>query len=509
MNGDSITDFRRLLANLPGMVYRCCNDANWTMLFISEGVEPLTGYRAQDLINNQVVAFADLVFSDDIDLVNERVQLGIETDGHFTVEYRICRADGDIRWVWEQGHALFDKSGGISALEGYITDITRRKTVELKLAQMQHQSAVILQAIAEGIHGIDREGGLMFVNAAASRMLGYTSEEMLGRQAHALVHHHRKDGALYPITDCPIYKTLRDGRVRRIDQDYFFRKDGKAFAVEYVVSPTMDANGIVNGAVVSFSDITQRLALEEQLLQAQRMDALGQLTGGIAHDFNNLLTVILGNAELLEEDLADDNYKKALASMVLKAAQRGADLTQALLAFARKQPLAPKVININELLQQNKPFLQRTLGEQIRVTLVCDDTSYRIHVDPVQLESALLNLAINARDAMNGSGYLSIRTQNHWFDVTKAQALELPAGAYIEISVEDSGGGIAPEDIERVFEPFFTTKERGKGTGLGLAMVYGFVRQSGGQVRINSIVNKGTTVRLFLPALISLGRSAA
>ena len=509
MNGDSITDVRGFLANLPGMVYRCRNDAYWTMLFVSEAVERLTGYRAEELLGNRTVAYADLVFPNDVALVNEKVREGLEKGGHFNLEYRICRADGEIRWVWEQGNALPNPNGDILLLEGYITDITKRKTAELRLSQMQRQSAVILQSVTEGIHGIDREGRLMFVNAAALSMLGYTSEEMLGKQSHALVHHHRKNGALYPITECPVFKTLRDGRVRRVDEDYFFRKDGSAFAVEYVVSPTVDFSGMVTGAVVSFSDITQRLGLEEQLLQAQRMDALGQLTGGIAHDFNNLLTVILGNAELLEESLADDDEKKPLAGMVVKAAQRGADLTQALLAFARKQPLEPKVVDINELLGQIKPFLQRALGEQILVDLGCNDTLYRIHVDPIQLESALLNLAINARDAMNGSGRLSICTENHWLSVSEAQEFEVSKGAYVEISVSDSGRGIEPELLERVFEPFFTTKERGKGTGLGLAMVYGFVRQSGGQVRIRSVVNKGTTVRLFLPALIGLGRAAS
>ncbi|MBC7202061.1 MAG: PAS domain S-box protein [Pusillimonas sp.] len=507
MNGDSITDYRGLLANLPGMVYKCRNDENWTMLFVSEAVEQVTGYRAEDLLNNQVIAFIDIVFPDDVEFVNEKVRMGIEKDGHFNLEYRIRRSDGEIRWVWEQGHTVFNGQGDGCVLEGYITDVTKRKSAELKLAQMQRQSAVILQSVAEGIHGIDREGRLMFVNAAAANMLGYTSAEMLGKQSHALVHHHRKDGALYPIAECPVFKTLRDGRIRRIDEDYFFRKDGSAFSVEYVVSPMLDTEGEVTGAVVSFSDITHRRELEEQLLQAQRMDALGQLTGGIAHDFNNLLTVILGNAELLEESLLDDGPKRTLANMVVKAAQRGAQLTQALLAFARKQPLEPKIVDINNLLEQNKPFLQRALGEQIDVALHCDNALYSLHIDPVQLESALLNLAINARDAMNGSGQLLIHTQNHWFSVKESEELKVSKGAYIEIAVSDSGAGIAPELIERVFEPFFTTKEKGKGTGLGLAMVYGFVRQSGGQVRMTSVVNKGTTVSLFLPALIGLGHA--
>ncbi len=506
MSGDSTSSYKGFFANLPGMVYRCLNDTNWTMLFVSEAVEKLTGYRAEDLINNRVVAYADLVFSDDVELVNEKIAAGIEKDGHFNLEYRICRADGEIRWVWEQGKALYDDNNQISALEGYITDITKRKSAELKLAQMQRQSAVILQSVAEGIHGIDREGRFVFVNSAASKMLGYTNDEMLGKQSHALVHHHRKNGSLYPITECPVYKTLRDGRIRRVDEDYFFRKDGSAFAVEYVVSPMLDAANTVTGAVVSFSDITQRLALEEQLLQAQRMDALGQLTGGVAHDFNNLLTVILGNAELLDESLAKEDDRKPLAGMVVKAAQRGAELTQALLAFARKQPLEPKVVDVNELLAQNLPFLQRALGEQIFVSFNSDDALYRIHIDPVQLESALLNLAINARDAMKNGGQLSVSTQNHWLGVNEAEELEVSKGAYVEITLSDTGAGIASDLLDRVFEPFFTTKERGKGTGLGLAMVYGFVRQSGGQVRISSILNKGTTVRLFLPALIGFGR---
>ena len=240
--------------------------------------------------------------------------------------------------------------------------------------------------------------------------------------------------------------------------------------------------------------------LDEKLRQSQRLESVGQLTGGLAHDFNNLLTVIMGNAEILSEQLAGDPRLADTADTVLKAAQRGADLTQRLLAFARRQPLDPRPVDVNALVAEMAPLLRRTLGEQVEISFAQLHELWPALVDPSQLENALLNLCINARDAMPRGGRVTIEVANKQLDEDYAtRHVDVRAGPYVALAVTDTGTGIAPEHLARVFEPFFTTKEQGKGTGLGLSMVYGFIKQSGGHINIYSELAHGTTVRLYLP----------
>jgi signal transduction histidine kinase len=243
--------------------------------------------------------------------------------------------------------------------------------------------------------------------------------------------------------------------------------------------------------------IAERLQAEERLRQAQKMEAIGQLTGGLAHDFNNLLGVILGNAEILTDELGREN---APVQAVIRAATRGADLIQRLLAFSRRQPLQPEAIDLGALVAGMMDMLRRSLGETIDIKFVASEDLWTATADPGLLETALLNLAINARDAMSGAGILVIETGNAVLDATYAATrTDVVAGDYVMLAVTDSGTGMSPEVLERVFEPFFTTKEVGEGTGLGLSMVFGFAKQSGGHIAIYSEPGKGTTVKLYLP----------
>ncbi len=241
-------------------------------------------------------------------------------------------------------------------------------------------------------------------------------------------------------------------------------------------------------------------SLDTRLRQSQRLEAIGQLTGGVAHDFNNLLTVVMGNAELLAEQTADQPMQHMLAEMIGQAAQRGAALTGQLLAFARKQALEPRAVDLNPLVAGLDPMLRRTLGEHIDIELIRGAGLWLAMVDPGQLENALLNLCLNARDAMPSGGRLTLETANARLDPDYAEThAEVKPGQYVMLAVSDTGQGISPEHLQKVFEPFFTTKAKGKGTGLGMAMVYGFVKQSGGHVSIYSELGQGTTVKLYLP----------
>lgn len=275
---------------------------------------------------------------------------------------------------------------------------------------------------------------------------------------------------------------------------------GRRVWVRAIGQAVRDAAGKIVRVQGAFQDISERLALEEQVRRSQRLEAIGQLTGGLAHDFNNLLTVIIGNTELLGERLAEQPELLELSSMACTAAQRGAELTRRLLAFARRQPLDPKSVDINRLIIGMDGLLRRTLSEDIDIRLATIAEPWIAYVDPAQLEAALLNLAINARDAMPEGGRLTIETANVELDEDYADRhVDLAPGEYVMLALSDTGTGIAPEHLERVFEPFYTTKAAGKGTGLGLSMVYGFVRQSRGHIKIYSETGLGTTVKLYLP----------
>ena len=246
--------------------------------------------------------------------------------------------------------------------------------------------------------------------------------------------------------------------------------------------------------------MTDRKKSEERLRQAQKMETIGNLTGGLAHDFNNLLTVIIGNLDVLQELTADNAAQKKLVELVLEASLRGAELTQQLLAFSRRQPLHPKITKLGDLIEKTTRLLTPTLGENIRLDLQLQSDVGSILVDEAQMEAALINMAVNARDAMPNGGTLTIKTGKLQVDGKgTSQPLGLVPGQYSVVEMNDTGDGMPPEVLARIFEPFFTTKAAGKGTGLGLSMVYGFVRQSGGNISADSEVGKGTTLKLYFP----------
>jgi nitrogen-specific signal transduction histidine kinase len=252
-------------------------------------------------------------------------------------------------------------------------------------------------------------------------------------------------------------------------------------------------------------DLTEKQAAEAQIRQAQKMDAVGQLTGGVAHDFNNILTVITGTISILEDALAHDPQLSAIAKMIDDAAERGASLTKHLLAFARRQPLQPREIDVNTLIFETIKLLRPTLGEQIQINPLLAENASPALVDPNQLTTAILNLSLNARDAMPSGGKLVIETGNVYLDDDyAAMNRDVTIGHYVMIAVSDTGTGIPAANLERVFDPFFTTKEVGKGTGLGLSMVFGFVKQSNGHIKIYSEEGHGTTVKIYLPRAAGL-----
>ncbi len=368
------------------------------------------------------------------------------------------------------------------------------------IAGILHKSGqmvpALLESASQAIIAVDAAGRIVLANARTQEIFGYSREELLGGSIEMLLpessrHRHVQERADY----------IANPRVRPMGIGMELagrRKNGSEFPVEVSLSYIRTPDGVF--AIAFVTDISQRKNLEEQLLHAQKMEAVGRLAGGVAHDFNNMLTVISGYNQMILDLLSPQDPMRGYAEEILKAADRAAALTNQLLAFSRRQIVQPRVINVNEVLSHTEKMLRRLIGEDVVLSLSLNPLTGNIKADPGHLEQAIFNLATNARDAMPEGGRLTIETTNATLDDTYVRThLGVVPGDYVMIAVSDTGHGMDVETKRRIFEPFFTTKERGKGTGLGLATVYGIVKQAGGDIWVYSELGRGTTFKLYFP----------
>lgn len=393
---------------------------------------------------------------------------------------------------WFQIHAYPSPEG----LAVYFQDITAQRAAQDQLRLLQlavsRLNDVVLITDAEPVS----EPGprVVFVNDAFVRCTGYSREEIIGRSPRLL----QGPGTSRRELD-RIRLALEAWQPVRAEL-LNYTKAGDEFWVEVDIVPLADEAGWYTHWVAVQRDITSRKLIETRMRHLQRMDAIGQLTGGVAHDFNNLLAIILSNAKLLSDKVHDNPDLADSSQLIVQAAMQGTQLTRRLLTFARQQPLDPEPLDVNRIIVGMRPLLERTLGDAIEFEFKAENAIWSAFADPSQLEEAVLNLALNARDAMPSGGCLTIETGNVWFSQEYVCAhTDLKPGQYVMISVSDSGQGIPEHHRDRIFEPFFTTKFAGQGTGLGLPMVYGFLKQSGGHVVVHSEVGRGTTVKIYLP----------
>ncbi|HMK78076.1 MAG TPA: PAS domain S-box protein [Xanthobacteraceae bacterium] len=421
--------------------------------------------------------------------------------GHeiFDAENLLSTPDQGARYMTARRLVIRDERDQPQYLLTVIDDVTEQRLAHDKLAEASELMRTVIDASPVAIMGSVPSGEVIIWNRAAEDLFGYTTEEALGRcTVDLMAPDDRREEFLQARVKAFAGTTTRNLIAQRK------RKDGTIIDVQLAAAPVFNPDGTVRALIVAMEDITSRRSLEEQLRQAQKMEAIGQLTGGLAHDFNNLLAIIIGNLDLLREQVGWNPDALEAVDEALGASLRGADLNRRLLAFARRQPLQPKSVELNELVSAMSKLLERTLGEHISIKLALGAELWPLLVDPTQLESALTNLAVNARDAMPTGGQLTIGTRNIAFDQGYAELHgDVAPGDYVVLEVSDTGTGMPPEVIARVFEPFFTTKAKDKGTGLGLSMVFGFVKQSGGHVQVYSEVGVGTTVRLYLPRAAS------
>jgi PAS domain S-box-containing protein len=609
---------RALAESIPNLVWVYRPDG--TPEYFNRRWTEYTGVRAEELAAG---TRPEIVHPDDRPRMQEVWERALQEGHLYEIEYRLRRADGAYRWHIGRAVPVHDPEGRVARWFGTCTDIHDGRQAEEERSWLAQHIRLLLESTGEGIYGLDHGGHCTFINRAGAAMLGYTPEELVGREMHSVVHHHRTGGILYPLEECPIYAAFREGRGVRVEDELFWRKDGLAFPVSYTSYPA--AEGGFRGAVVTFLDVTERRQaeaalrlrdrairavaqgilitdatqpdnpiiyaspgferltgytaaevvgrncrflqgtdsdrqavarvreavqdgepcvvevlnyrkdgtpfwnelsispvrdeagrlthfvgvqadvtarrrLEEQYRQAQKMEAIGQLAGGIAHDFNNLLTIINGYADLLLQSLPPADPSRELLVEIHRAGERSAGLTRQLLAFSRRQVLTPRVLDLNAVVADTEKMLRRVIGEDVRLATAPGIGLWPVRSDSGQVEQVLLNLAVNARDAMPTGGRLTIETRN--VELDEGYAVAHPGarpGPHVLLAVSDTGCGMSDEVKARIFEPFFTTKGAGKGTGLGLATVHGIVTQSGGHVGVYSEVGVGTTFKVYLP----------
>jgi PAS domain S-box-containing protein len=481
---------------------RATQDAVWDWDLASGTVEwndapqALFGYARAE-VGSDEGWWSDRIHPDDRDRVLGSLRAVFERGGtKWSADYRFRRADGSYADVQDRGYLMRGEDGRPIRMVGAIEDLSERKRAERELKESEARYRLLADNATDMIFRTGLDGVRRYVSPAVREVLGYEPDDLV--RLHLTDRMHPDDAPAVLAR----WEDLVSGRVQHQTFSYRLRhRDGHWVWMETRRRMVRDAEGRPVEAISIVRDISERVQLEERLRQAQKMEAVGQLTGGIAHDFNNLLTVILGNAELLTEDPSDPAQTYALARQILETAERGAELNQKLLAFGRRQSLKPERLQIDQIVDDMVPLLYRTIGEHIELRTDLQARRHAALSDRALLQSAILNLVVNARDAMPQGGTLTITTGER---AARPAEGPLPIGQEVVfLTVADSGTGMAPDVVARAFEPFFTTKDVGKGSGLGLPMVYGFANQSGGHVSIASRVGEGTAVTIVLPAVAS------
>ena len=463
-------------------------DRDWRLRYFNKTAQELTGRPGRNLVGLNLWD----EFPGAVGTVFERQYRSVLETGQSRsfVEYFPPLE----KWFLVSAHATRD--GLAVYFRDHTEEYERQSQLRLLQAATDRSNDIILITEAEPISGPDHPR-IRYVNAAFERRTGYTPEEALASTPRILQGPETQQAELDRIRAA--LKAWQHVRAELVN----YTKSGEPYWIELDVAPVAGETGRYTHFISVQRDITQRKDIERQLRESQKLEAIGQLTGGVAHDFNNLLTVILGNAELISEEATDPKLRQ-MAEVAVSAAERGAQLTGRLLAFARRKPLDPKPTDINQLVETMQALIRRTLPENIDIDVLPDPDVGIAEIDAGELDAALLNLVVNARDAMPDGGKLTIETANVVLDSIYANRhLEVEPGEYVMLCVSDTGRGMDLETVRRAFEPFFTTKSVGKGSGLGLSMVFGFAKQSGGHIKIYSEPGQGTSVKLYFPRIQS------
>ena len=477
---NSITDYAIYMLDRTGRV------ATW-----NPGAERFKGYTADEIIGQNFSVF--FTPEDQVAGLPQRALKIALAEGRFEAEGWRVRKDGSRFWANAILDPILDPRGNHVGFAKITRDITAKREQEKALRDSEERFRMLVQGVRDyAIYMLDTEGRVTNWNSGAQGIKGYTAEEIVGQHFSRF---YTDEDRARGEPQFALETALREGKYER--EAWRVRKDGSPFWASVVLDPIFDESGKHIGFAKITRDITERKKAQEQLeetqaslVQSQKLQALGELTGGIAHDFNNLMTVIAGSADFLlrKPDLPDEKRRQYLEA-IGETADRASTLTNHLLAFGRRQPIKPEVLDLNVRLDAIADMLARTLGSVIHIELDLQPGAARVEVDAAQLETAILNAAVNARDAMPGGGTLTLSTR----------AVHENGAEFIALAIRDTGTGMPKEVIDRAFEPFFTTKEVGKGTGLGLSQIHGFAAQAGGRAEIGSEEGRGTTITFMLP----------
>ncbi|HLN33216.1 MAG TPA: PAS domain S-box protein [Gemmataceae bacterium] len=490
--------YAMMLASIADAVI--ATDIQGRVTFLNRVAEKLTGWSLADATGRAVADVFRVVDEETrqpaSDAVDRVLGEGVAVEG--AGERILLRSDGREVVIDDSVSPIRDEQGRCTGVVLVFRDATEKRRAEAELQRTRSMLEQLFEQSPGAIVVVGREGNIRRVNAEAERVFGYRREEMLGQKVELLVrdstkeyHARLREGYMVnPSTRSMAIAAEISGR----------RKDGSEFPAQVLLAPIDTPEGMLVLSITT--DRTERRLLEEQLRQAQKMDAVGQLAGGVAHDFNNLLTIIIGYTRMVLDGVGADHPWYGFLTEAYQAAERAADLTRQLLAFSRKQLLQPKIVDLNQVLAHTTKMLSRLIGEQVELSVSTEVGALLVKADPGQLEQVIVNLAVNARDAMPAGGRLTLATACVDIGGHGAQpALEMLPGRYARLTVNDTGCGMDAAIKARIFEPFFTTKGVGEGTGLGLATVYGIVKQTGGHIDVVSKVGKGTTFSIYFPAL--------
>ena len=470
--------FSTLIENLPGFAYRCDNDNNWTMSFISSGCYEVTGYKSDDFLKSQMVNFNNIIHPEYQQYLWNKWQICINNKIPLEEEYRIIKASGDIAWIWERGRGVFDNQDRLLYLEGFITDITKMKKNEEELLIFKESLDRSLEAVCIS----DTYGEIYYSNKTFDELFGDKNIRHLSRFCN-------KDFA------SEIYTLLKNGQ-NWVGELKMYDKSDKVLDILLKTYAVVNKHQEITSLVFIHNDITkQKLAetegdkLKNRLNHAQKMESIGRLAGGIAHDFNNMLGVILGYTDIILMKINSIHPFYSKLSEIRKAAEHSSNLTRQLLAFAKKQSIQPVLTNLSQIIENSLSMLKSLIGENINLVWLPSDKEVLVRVDISQIEQVLTNLCINAKDAVIESGLITIETG----------VAIIHEGKYATLSVSDNGVGMDKDTRSKLFEPFFTTKEYAQATGLGLSTVYGIVSQNNGFITVESDPGAGSVFIIYLP----------
>ncbi|MBH2000346.1 MAG: PAS domain S-box protein [Sphingomonadaceae bacterium] len=483
----SITDYAIYMLDPKGVVI------SW-----NAGARRFKGYEAHEIIGQHFSRF--YTAEDQATGVPALALYAAEHDGRFEAKGWRVRKDGSRFWATVVIDPIRDPAGVLLGFAKVTRDLTERRATQEALRASEERFRLLVESIIDyAIYMLDPVGTVTSWNRGAERFKGYKAHEILGENFSRF---YSDEDRIAGLPSRALHTAEREGRFEA--EGWRIRKDGSRFWANVVIDPIRDAQGVLQGFAKITRDLTERREAERALdeardaiVQTQKMEAIGKLTGGVAHDFNNLLAVIVGSIDLAQRRIANGGDISRYLDNAMAAAERGATLTQRMLAFARKQELRLQHVDCTALVRGMADLLQSTIGSRVRIETRFPLTLAPVHADPAQLELALLNLAVNARDAMPDGGRIIIEAEER--QVAEGERPDLAAGTYIRLSVVDDGQGMDAATLERAREPFFTTKGVGKGTGLGLSMIHGFAQQCGGSLTIASAVGDGTTVALWLP----------